>query len=286
MDGERDQETAGAAAAAGRPRHYPRIKNALVLVALLIGLQAALGIVAGFSGLATTPAVLGMVNLVSFAVVIGMAAKKAGTPLKSLFELKSPPVGVLVLIALTCVGLSIVMSEINNLVRTVLPMGDWWESFFRSLVHADHPVGTVLLLVVVAPLTEELLFRKILLDAFLEDYATPAAIIAASCLFGVVHLNPWQFVTGFLLGLYLSWLYHRTGALLPCLVGHAVFNALPVLTEIVLDFDIEGYSASSAEALRTASFQPVWFDVLGALLLSVGMLATHRRLKHRGSAAA
>lgn len=43
-------------------------------------------------------------------------------------------------------------------------------------------------------------------------------------LFGLVHLNPWQFVTGFIVGIFSGWVYYKTRSLLPSIIIHAAAN--------------------------------------------------------------
>ena len=67
------------------------------------------------------------------------------------------------------------------------------EGDFETLV--GGPLwGALLAVVIVAPLTEELLFRGVILRGLLLHYSAPKAVIASSLMFGLVHLNPWQAV--------------------------------------------------------------------------------------------
>ena len=49
------------------------------------------------------------------------------------------------------------------------------------------------------------------------------AVLLSAVLFSVIHMNPGQMPTAFLIGLLLGWLTYRTGSLLPGIVMH-VFN--------------------------------------------------------------
>ena len=79
-------------------------------------------------------------------------------------------------------------------------------------------------MVVAAPIFEELIFRGIILDGLLKKYTPVKAILVSALLFGLVHLNPWQFVTGFILGIFSGWVYYHSRSLLACIIIHATAN--------------------------------------------------------------
>ncbi len=91
-----------------------------------------------------------------------------------------------------------------------------------------------LLVVLLAPLVEEFIFRKLFIDR-LGCYGDKAAILFTSALFGIAHGNFYQFVYTFLLGLILGYLYTRTGKMRWSFLLHAITNflgsivALPIL---------------------------------------------------------
>jgi CAAX protease family protein len=80
---------------------------------------------------------------------------------------------------------------------------------------------------VIAPPTEELLFRGFLFSAFRRRLAAIPAMVVAGGLFGLVHGPPLLTMLDLaLLGIALCALYERTGSLLPCIGVHAVHNAI------------------------------------------------------------
>jgi hypothetical protein len=80
-------------------------------------------------------------------------------------------------------------------------------------------------LVVVAPITEELLFRGFILQRWATKWNLPKGLIASSILFGVMHPNPVGLTMfGVLMGVF----YIKTRSLLVPTVCHALNNALAV----------------------------------------------------------
>jgi len=78
-----------------------------------------------------------------------------------------------------------------------------------------------------APLAEEVVFRGAVLRALLQWNRRPwLAIVLSALLFSAVHMNPAQLPHTFLVGLLLGWLYYRTASIVPGVVYHWVNNTV------------------------------------------------------------
>ena len=78
-----------------------------------------------------------------------------------------------------------------------------------------------------APLAEEMVFRGAILRSLLQWKQNPWVGIAISALlFAVVHMNPAQMPHAFLIGLLLGWMYWRTDSIVPGVVYHWVNNTV------------------------------------------------------------
>jgi membrane protease YdiL (CAAX protease family) len=100
----------------------------------------------------------------------------------------------------------------------------------KSAWGAGGIVQLVVAAVVVAPLTEELLFRGIVLEAFCR-YTRLAwvSILGAAVVFGLLHGQPQDILPLVTLGVFLGYIRLRGGALWPCVLLHALFNARTML---------------------------------------------------------
>ncbi len=91
------------------------------------------------------------------------------------------------------------------------------------------PWGTVQLVlgaVLVAPLTEELFFRGVLLGAVCHHFGRAwPAVVATAVAFGLAHAQPQDILPLISLGLVLGYLRLRCRALWPCILLHVLFNA-------------------------------------------------------------
>lgn len=61
--------------------------------------------------------------------------------------------------------------------------------------------------------------KYIPLVGYVKCYRPLMTIILSAFLFGLVHLNPVQFMTAFPLGIFFGWLYYKTESVLPCILG-------------------------------------------------------------------
>jgi len=87
-------------------------------------------------------------------------------------------------------------------------------------------VMVFVMLVIVPPLLEELLFRGFLLGTLLRGFAWPVAAVVTSLLFGVAHGQVNLFLDTFALSLVLCYLRYKTGSLWAGVILHALKNLI------------------------------------------------------------
>ncbi|MFW6161982.1 MAG: CPBP family intramembrane glutamic endopeptidase [Planctomycetota bacterium] len=88
--------------------------------------------------------------------------------------------------------------------------------------------------VVVAPLTEEILFRGFLYGTLRRSFGPLGAICAAAAIFSVLHGHAAAFLQLFVIGFVLAYLYERTGSLVAPVAAHAFNNLHTMLVVLVL----------------------------------------------------
>ena len=265
---------------------YPRLGQALLLALLVIVFQVVIGV--AISAVIPTMGIalpmvglVGVANVLSFGLVIWWAVLRTGLRLGEALPFPAVRAAVYAPMILMVVGLGIVSSEVDNLFRSVLPVPRMIADVFRDIGSAG--MVSFITLVVVAPVTEELLFRGTILRGFLGRYGASKAIVLSALIFCFIHLNPYQFFSAFVLGLALGWIFVRTGSLWPCILGHALFNGHGFLITALLPVTIPGYNPETID-LSVVEFQPLWFDALGFLATAVGFIGLARVFeKTRGS---
>lgn len=82
--------------------------------------------------------------------------------------------------------------------------------------------------VILSPILEEMLFRHVLFGWLTTKMNATLAAIIVGIIFSVAHLDS-LFFPYFLLSIYLSYFYYKTGSLLTASILHITFNGLTVL---------------------------------------------------------
>ncbi|MCD8323465.1 MAG: CPBP family intramembrane metalloprotease [Clostridiales bacterium] len=146
--------------------------------------------------------------------------------------------------------------EITSSIEEMLTGGDLGYVFLFS--------------VILAPILEELVFRKLLIDRVIV-FGDRTAILLSGLFFGMIHGNFYQFFYAFGLGCLFAYVYIRTGKIGYSISFHMAINFLNgFLTSALLDrLDYEQWiSGSSTEYMIAAVFSHLGALIgLGLLLL-------------------
>ncbi len=161
--------------------------------------------------------------------------------------------------------ISIFIMYTGSILGTVLSMvlsGGTAINATAELAMDNHPLK-VLFMVILAPVLEELVFRKALLDRT-RCYGERTAAMLSAVTFGLLHQNLFQFFYAFGLGLLLSYIYLRTGRLRYSAILHAVINFMgAVLAPWIL-------TLVDPEALATGDLMEQYLDIMPEMLIMVG----------------
>ena len=193
-----------------------------------------------------------------------IARRWFGRSLREMAALMRVSPWVLPPLVLTVIGLAIVLSEVDNLFRFVFPAPQILVTVMKQMTQAGW--ASAILVVVQAPICEELFFRGFMLGGLLRRYGPVTAVLASSAIFSLFHINPYQMIGAFVIGCLLGWLYVVTRSIWPCIFGHALNNLAAFLAGAGVLPRLPGFSGSGA----THTFQPLWLDLLGLGLLAVG----------------
>ena len=116
------------------------------------------------------------------------------------------------------------------------PMPDFLEQAMKQLL--DAPLWITLISVsIFAPFFEEWLCRGIILRGLLTKMSPAAAITISAAFFAVIHLNPWQAIPAFILGVLFGFVYYKTGSLKLTMLMHCVNNTMAALLSRVPQFE-------------------------------------------------
>lgn len=136
------------------------------------------------------------------------------------FELHWPNVFTFIII----IPLVLSMLMVSEFLVSLIPMPQKMLDFFNEMIQLNLP--GYLTVGIAAPILEELIFRGVILKNFLKKHKPMWAIFWSAFLFGVFHLNPWQFLAAFLIGLIIGWLYYKTKSIWPGIFVHFLNNSI------------------------------------------------------------
>lgn len=122
---------------------------------------------------------------------------------------------------------------------------------------------------IVAPLSEEFVFRGIIFRGYKNSGPVWWAAFWSALLFGLMHLNLNQAPYAFALGFMFALLVEATGSLWPSVIAHMVFNSRQVCTMYLAEYIMPG-TYDSAEAVLT---QDMLLMAIGSYLITA-VLAT------------
>ena len=151
-----------------------------------------------------------------------------------------------------------------NLCSEFIGLPDMMQDTFRAM---SRNVFGIISITIMAPLVEELLFRGAIQGHLLRKGMKPVyAILIASAVFGIVHMNPIQIPFAFAIGMIFGWLYYRTGSVVPGMIGHFINNSIATIQMALL----------SKEELNTKTIEwlgegPTYALFAISLVLTIGM---------------
>jgi hypothetical protein len=131
-----------------------------------------------------------------------------------------------------------------------------YSNMLNSLVEGQSLWLTFIFMVIIAPVGEELVFRKLLIDRT-QKYGGFVSVLLSGLIFGLMHGNFYQFFYAFALGLLLGYVYYSTGKIHLTIAIHAVINFVgsvvaKTLTDAInsMNVDIESGVATEEEMIN------------------------------------
>lgn len=182
------------------------------------------------------PLSLGVAQLLGFGAVLRLsekAASRRGLRPGVVFGFDEPPsMGVLGLCLVAGLALQLPLAEIGNAVQEVAPLTMETELRRQLLMEPKGFIAAFVAFfafVVIAPVTEEMLFRGVLLPGLVVRHGRLTGLVLSALLFGAIHFDWPGFASASVAGLVLGAVRLRTGSTWPCVVLHAAVNAVPLL---------------------------------------------------------
>lgn len=166
-----------------------------------------------------------------------------------------------------------------------------------ELINSTNIWLTSIYTVLLAPVFEELLFRKMLCDSVVK-FGQGTAILLSGLTFGLFHGNFNQFFYAFFLGCFLAFIYVKTGNIKYTIGLHMLINFVGsvvgglLLQNVDLSMDIENMSVDSLLIMSVYSVLIYCIVIAGTVLLLIyrsrmkvdeGILAYDKSLRNRAA---
>lgn len=145
--------------------------------------------------------------------------------------------------------------------------GSMVENELADLVDSLNIPLMFIYMVVIAPIMEEYVFRKLIVERTVR-YGQGAAVVLSGLMFGLFHGNLNQFIYTFALGMFLAFLYVKTGNLKITIALHAMVNFMgSIVATTVLDLvDLDRLVEISESGFDNSAYMAYLMDnALGLL---------------------
>ena len=158
--------------------------------------------------------------------------------------------------------------------EAMMPKLDFFTERYSQLIRPD--LFSFLMVVVAAPVLEEIFFRGILLEGFLHNYSPRKAILLSALIFGGIHINPVQVPGAFLIAIFLGWVYWKTRTLLPVILIHFINNLISFLVYLR-----HGEAIFQPDPILERSFGYWALIGIAAVIATIGILWLKKRWSHQ-----
>jgi sodium transport system permease protein len=155
------------------------------------------------------------------------------------------------------------------------------EEVSKALSAAPFWWIPIMLVALLPALCEEIAFRGFILSGFRHVGHKWWAILGSSIVFGAVHPVLQQKISAAAIGIFLGILAVQTASLVPCILFHAIYNGLGMMTGYLATIHEDGRPHPIVQALihtdgKSFSYQP-WFVALCAVGTALILWGLHRR---------
>ena len=183
------------------------------------------------------------------------------------------------LLAATGIFSTMALAYIVEPAAALLPeMPSWLKDTFKQMLENMPVWATLLSVSVFAPLFEEWLCRGLILRGLLRSMNPTCAIAVSAVFFAVLHMNPWQAIPAFVLGVLFGYVYYKTGSLKLTILMHCANNTLAVCMSKVPQFkDAE----TLMDVLSPWAYWSIYALCILIVISSVAVIRTIKTSDHK-----
>lgn len=175
--------------------------------------------------------VLILSTALSAVITIGIFLWRKWAPFSREY-IRTRPWGVLFWVVFLTIGTILPSEWVVEKLEFYFPIFHVDESDFHNLITLMKSPFGYLIVGILAPICEEMVFRGAILRSLMKSFSNKMhwwPIIFSALIFALVHLNFLQGFHAFFMGLLLGWMYYRTNSILPGIVFHWMNNTVSFL---------------------------------------------------------
>ena len=131
-------------------------------------------------------------KILTFIFVVTSINKNHILSIKSNLNVEKRYIKLIIPMAMVSFGLFIINYKLVDYIVELFPLSDFLKEAFESASKTPI-VWDIIIGAIIAPITEEILMRGIILDGLLRRYSNKTAILIGAFLFGARHLNIYEF---------------------------------------------------------------------------------------------
>lgn len=222
------------------------LRHAVALVLAVAGLtMVASRVLRAMPASGLNPTMTSLVILVTFVTlyslelgIVWLVARRAGVSFAESVGLQRVPrLGMwLALAGATSLGLRLVATGYAGFMLSMHWLLPGWDSNPAKYFPQGALGSAVLVFIIVlaAPLVEEVIFRGVLLPSLASRFGMPWGIAVTVVVFAAMHLNPFSFAPILLVGWALAMLFLRSRSLWVSVACHSAFNGIGIVALLFL----------------------------------------------------
>lgn len=144
-------------------------------------------------------------------------------------------------------------------------------------INSSSIYTNLLLMVIMAPIFEEIIFRKLLIDRTIK-YGKGVSILLSALIFGLFHGNLNQFFYAFLIGGFFAYVYIKTGKIIYTILLHLTVNFFGSIISVIVGNSLNNINAMESIPIADAGIIIIYFLVY-VLIVIVGVIGLLKNYK-------
>ena len=181
------------------------------------------------------------------------------------------------------IAISLTLMWVGNLIGLTITeiLGNLIQSEIANpiveTIDSSSVYTNLLLMVIMAPIFEEIIFRKLLIDRTIK-YGKGVSILLSALIFGLFHGNLNQFFYAFLIGGFFAYVYIKTGKIIYTILLHLTVNFFGSIISVIVGNSLNNMNTMANLPIADAGIIIIYF-LIYVLIVIVGVIGLLKNYK-------